>query len=99
MKHNENFNVIQSRHQTSCSKCSFSFRTQNIDAYVMAQGQVISAHPQTLRVNMVAFEWVIDTGEKNVSLRFSIAEFKYPSYFKNKPIILKQLLCVLTYVS
>jgi len=62
MKHNEKFNFTQSRHQTSCSKRPFSFRTRNIHAYAMAQGQVISAHPQTRCVEMVALEWVTDIG-------------------------------------
>jgi hypothetical protein len=79
MKHNEIFNVTQSRHQTSCLKRSFLSELKNIDVYVMAQGQAISAHAQTLRVKMVAFEWVIDIDRKNASLRVSIVEFKYSS--------------------
>ena len=66
MKHDEKFNFTQSRHQTSCSKRSFSFRTQNIYGYAMAQGQVISPHPQTRCVEMVAFEWVNDIGETSL---------------------------------
>jgi hypothetical protein len=62
MNHNKQFNFTQSHHQTSCSKCSFSFRTQNIYSYAMAQSQVILAHPQTRCVEMVAFEWVTDIG-------------------------------------
>jgi len=60
MKHNKEFNFTQSRHQTSCSKRSF--RTQSIYSYAMAQSQVISAHPQTRCVEMIAFEWVTDIG-------------------------------------
>jgi hypothetical protein len=62
MKNNEKINFTQSRHQTSCSKHSFSFRTQSIYACAMAQVQVIFAHPQTGCVEMVAFEWVTDIG-------------------------------------
>ena len=87
MKHNEKFNFTQARHQTSSSKLSFSFRTQIVYVYAMKQGQVISAHPLRRCIKMVTFECVTDIGERNVSLHLWIAEVKYPSSFKKKPVI------------